>query len=51
MTTFATDLYLLVAAFGLALPVSYAGLPVLGQGAFVAVGAFGTLLLAAHGTP
>lgn len=51
MTTFATDLYLLVAAFGLALPVSYAGLPVLGQGAFVAVGAFGTLQLAAHGTP
>lgn len=51
MTTFATDLYLLVAAFGLALPVSYAGLPVLGQGAFVAVGAFGTLLLAAHGAP
>jgi branched-chain amino acid transport system permease protein len=49
--TFATDLYLLVAAYGLALPVSYAGLPVLGQGAFVAVGAFGTLLLAAHGTP
>jgi branched-chain amino acid transport system permease protein len=51
VTTFATDLYLLVAAFGLALPVSFAGLPVLGQGAFVAVGAFGTLLLAAHGTP
>jgi branched-chain amino acid transport system permease protein len=49
--TFANDLYLLIAAFGLALPVSYAGLPVLGQGAFVAVGAFGTLLLAAHGTP
>jgi ABC-type branched-subunit amino acid transport system ATPase component/ABC-type branched-subunit amino acid transport system permease subunit len=47
----AGDLYLLVAAYGLALPVSYAGLPVLGQGAFVAVGAFGTLLLAAHGTP
>lgn len=51
MTTFATDLYLLIAAYGLALPVSYAGLPVLGQGAFVAVGAFGTLLLAAHGAP
>jgi ABC-type branched-subunit amino acid transport system ATPase component/ABC-type branched-subunit amino acid transport system permease subunit len=51
VTTFAADLYLLVAAFGLALPVSYAGLPVLGQGAFVAVGAFGTLLLAGHGTP
>lgn len=51
MRTFAADLYLLVAAYGLALPVSYAGLPVLGQGAFVAVGAFGTVHLAAHGTP
>ena len=51
MTTFANDLYLLIAAFGLALPVSYAGLPVLGQGAFLAVGAFGTLLLAAQGIP
>src|SRR4051794_24354132 len=51
MTTFATDLYLLVAAYGLALSVSYAGLPVLGQGAFVAVGAFGTSQLASHGLP
>lgn len=51
MRTFAGDLYLLVAAFGLALPVSYAGLPVLGQGAFLAIGAFATLLLAAHGAP
>ena len=51
MTTLAQDLYLLLAAYGLALPVSYAGLPVLGQGAFVAVGAFGTALLAAHGVP
>jgi branched-chain amino acid transport system permease protein len=51
VTTLAADLYLLVAAYGLALPVSYAGLPVLGQGAFVAVGAFGTVQLAAHGTP
>ena len=51
MTTLATDLYLLVAAYGLAVAVSYAGLPVLGQGAFVAVGAFGTTQLAAHGTP
>jgi ABC-type branched-subunit amino acid transport system ATPase component/ABC-type branched-subunit amino acid transport system permease subunit len=51
MTTLATDLYLLVAAYGLAVAVSYAGLPVLGQGAFVAVGAFGTTHLAAHGTP
>jgi branched-chain amino acid transport system permease protein len=51
VTTLAQNLYLLVAAYGLALSVSYAGLPVLGQGAFVSVGAFGTLLLAMHGTP
>jgi len=51
VTTFAADLYLLVAAYGLALAVSYAGLPVLGQGAFVAVGAFGTAQLAAHSVP
>jgi branched-chain amino acid transport system permease protein len=51
MTTLAENLYLLIAAYGLALPVSYAGLPVLGQGAFVAVGAFGTFQLAAHGVP
>jgi branched-chain amino acid transport system permease protein len=51
VTTFAQDLYLLLAAYGLALPVSYAGLPVLSQGAFVAVGAFGTALLAEHGAP
>jgi ABC-type branched-subunit amino acid transport system ATPase component/ABC-type branched-subunit amino acid transport system permease subunit len=51
VTTFAADLYLLVAAYGLALAVSYAGLPVLGQGAFVAVGAFGTAQLAGHGVP
>ncbi|MBV9368637.1 MAG: ATP-binding cassette domain-containing protein [Frankiales bacterium] len=51
MTTFAADIYLLVAAYGLALAVSYAGLPVLGQGAFVAVGAFGTAQLASHGVP
>jgi branched-chain amino acid transport system permease protein len=51
VTTLAQDLYLLLAAYGLALPVSYAGLPMLGQGAFVAVGAFGTALLAAYGVP
>src|SRR3954447_1856103 len=51
MTTLVTDLYLLVAAYGLAIAVSYAGLPVLGQGAFVAVGAFGTSQLASHGVP
>jgi ABC-type branched-subunit amino acid transport system ATPase component/ABC-type branched-subunit amino acid transport system permease subunit len=44
----ARDLWLLLAALGLNLSVGYAGQPVLGQGAFVAVGAFGTLLLATH---
>src|SRR3954465_2836630 len=58
MTTLAPALYPLapalsrvVAAYGLAIGVSYAGLPVLGQGAFVAVGAFGTSQLASHGVP
>jgi len=51
VTTFATDLYLLVAAYGLAVAVSYAGLPVLGQGAFVAIGAFGTAQFASHSVP
>lgn len=46
MIELATALYLLLAATGLALAVSYAGLPVLGQGAFVAVGGVGTALLA-----
>jgi len=45
----AQALYLLLAAFGLALAVSYAGLPVLSQGAFVAVGGFGTVLLGPGG--
>ncbi|MCW2600613.1 MAG: hypothetical protein JWM02_2442 [Frankiales bacterium] len=45
----AQALWLLVAALGLALSVSYAGLPVLGQGAFVAVGAYGTALLGPGG--
>jgi branched-chain amino acid transport system permease protein len=44
----ARDLYLLLAALGLNLSVGYAGQSVLGQGAFVAVGAYGTLLLATH---
>jgi ABC-type branched-subunit amino acid transport system ATPase component/ABC-type branched-subunit amino acid transport system permease subunit len=44
----ARDLYLLLAALGLNLAVGYAGQPVLGQGAFVAVGGYGTLLLAQH---
>lgn len=45
----AQALDLLVAALGLALAVSYAGLPVLGQGAFIAVGAYGTALLGPGG--
>ncbi|MBW3551812.1 MAG: hypothetical protein KY442_13830 [Proteobacteria bacterium] len=45
----AQALWLLVAALGLALSVSYAGLPVLGQGAFFAVGAVGTALLGPGG--
>ncbi len=42
----AADLWLLLAAIGLNLPVGYLGLPVLSQGAFVAGGMFGTVLLA-----
>ena len=45
----AQALWLLVSALGLALSVSYARLPVLGQGAFMAVGAFGTALLGPGG--
>jgi branched-chain amino acid transport system permease protein len=45
----AQALWLLLAALGLALSVSYAGLPILGQGAFVAVGGFGTALLGPGG--
>jgi ABC-type branched-subunit amino acid transport system ATPase component/ABC-type branched-subunit amino acid transport system permease subunit len=45
----AQALWLLVAVIGLALSVSYAGLPVLGAGAFVAVGGFGTALLGPGG--
>jgi branched-chain amino acid transport system permease protein len=45
----AQALWLLLAAYGLALSVSWAGLPVLGQGAFVAVGGFGTALLGPGG--
>ena len=41
----AGTLYLVLAAQGLALAVTRAGLPVLGQGAFVAVGGVGTVLL------
>jgi branched-chain amino acid transport system permease protein len=45
----AQALYLLLAALGLSLAVSWAGLPVLGGGAFLAVGAYGTDLLGPGG--
>ena len=51
MTTLAGDLYLLLAALGLALSASYAGLPVLGHGAFMALGAFGVVHLDRAGWP
>ena len=41
----ASDLYLAGAAVGLGIVVGLGGMPSLGQGAFVAVGAFGTALL------
>lgn len=45
----AQALWLLVAALGLSVSVSWAGLPVLGMGAFVAVGGYGTALLGPGG--
>jgi branched-chain amino acid transport system permease protein len=45
----AQALWLLVAAQGLALSVSYAGLPVVGQSAFIAVGGYGMALLGPGG--
>jgi branched-chain amino acid transport system permease protein len=45
----AQALWLLLAALGLSLSVRWAGLPVLGQSAFVAVGGFGTALLGPGG--
>ncbi|MEO6501538.1 MAG: ATP-binding cassette domain-containing protein [Jatrophihabitantaceae bacterium] len=45
----AQSLWLLVAALGLALSVLYAGLPMLGQSAFVAVGGYGVALLGPGG--
>jgi ABC-type branched-subunit amino acid transport system ATPase component/ABC-type branched-subunit amino acid transport system permease subunit len=45
----AQALWLLVAAVGLSLSVSWAGMPVLGMGAFVAVGGYGTALLGPGG--
>jgi len=46
----AQSLWLLLAALGLALPVRYAGIPLLGQGAFVAVGGYAVVLLGPGGT-
>jgi len=46
----AQSLWLLVAALGLALSVSYAGMPLLCQGGFLAVGGYGVALLGPGGT-
>src|SRR4029453_15245983 len=43
----ASDLYLAAGAVGLGIIVGLGGMPSLGQGAFVALGAFGTALLSA----
>ena len=51
MTELAHDLYLLVAVLGLALVVSQAGMPVLAQSAFVAIGGVGAMQLERHGLP
>ena len=51
MTDAARDLYLLVAVLGLLPAVALAGLPVLAQSAFVAVGAVGALKLEQAGLP
>lgn len=45
----AQALWLLLAALGLSVSVSYAGLPVLGQSAFIAVGGYGVALLGPGG--
>ncbi len=46
----AQSLWLLVAALGLALSVCYAGIPMLGQGAFLAVGGYAVALLGPGGS-
>ena len=46
---FGQTLWLLVAALGLSLSLSYTGLPVLGQSAFIAVGGYGVVLLGPGG--
>ena len=45
MTDLAFDLYLLAAALGLVPAVAYAGMPVLAQSAFLALGAVGAMQL------
>src|SRR4051812_23285323 len=51
MTELARDLYLLAAVAGLALVVAHAGMPVLAQAAFAAVGGVGALQLERAGLP
>lgn len=51
MTDLAFDLYLLAAALGLFPAVAYAGLPVLAQSAFLALGAVGAMQLERAGLP
>ena len=51
MTDLAFDLYLLAAALGLVPAVAYAGMPVLAQSAFLAVGAVGAMQLERVGLP
>jgi branched-chain amino acid transport system permease protein len=51
MTEAAHDLYLLLAVLGLSLVVTQAGMPVLAQSAYVAIGGVGALQLERHGLP
>ena len=51
MTDLVFDLYLLAAALGLVPVVAFAGLPVLSQSAFLAVGAIGAMQLERAGLP
>src|SRR3954451_19799687 len=51
MTEAARDLYLLVAVLGMLPAVTLAGMPVLAQSAFVAVGGVGALQLERAGLP
>ena len=51
MTDVVFDLYLLAAALGLVPVVAFAGLPVLSQSAFLAVGAIGAMQLERAGLP